>query len=135
MKDLGDIANEIREFSNNIGNVIQQELTKLEPDIEELNREQLRQGKDASGKDNPKYKKSTGKTGNIKFHETGKFYKSLKADVRGNTIDLESTDPKAIWLNPWKGVLTTVGLSPLSMTKLGVMLTKAIEIRIKNIFK
>ena len=134
MKDLKDIANEIRAFSNDIGNIIDQELTKLEPDIEELNREQLRQGKDASGKSTPNYKPSTGKKGKIKFRETGTFYKSLKAEVKGGIIDLDSSDPKSKWLNPWKGILTTIGLSPASMTRLGVMLTKSIEIRIKNIF-
>jgi len=134
MKDLSDIANDIRAFSNDLGNIIDQELTKLEPDMEELNREQLRQGKDASGKDTPKYKKSTGKTGKIKFRDTGKFYKSLKAEVKGGVIDLDSSDPKSKWLNPWKGVLTTVGLSPISISKLSAKLTKSIEIRIQNIF-
>lgn len=135
MKDLKDIASDIRAFSNNLDSIIEQELVKLEPDMEELNREQLRQGKNASGGNNPKYKPSTGKKGKIKFKETGTFYKSLKADVRGSTIDIVSTDPKSKWLNPWKGVLTTIGLSPLSMSKLSAMLTKAMEIRIQNTFK
>ena len=98
MATVEEARDQFINLANNLESVVMEEVTKLEGDMAELNREQLRRGKDATGKDTPQYAKSTGKSGRIKFRETGKYYSGIKAEVKGKSINMTSTDPKVKYL-------------------------------------
>ena len=124
----------LKRLESEIGDLINETLSEHSKDMADLNRKQLAEGKDATGATNPKYK-SKGKRGPLKFRETGDYYKSIVAEVKGTKVDMKSTDAKAKYLDPYKGHGTrieTLGLSPDSITALRQPLTSTLIEKIKN---
>ncbi len=115
--DVSETKKKLEDFKRSLPTIVASILKDLAPQIEQMNRAQLAEGRDADGKKTPRYK-SRDKTGRIKFRDTGDYYRSINAEVRGQKLSLESQDKKEKYLNPWKGVIPTLGLSPQNMLRL-----------------
>ena len=77
----------------------------------DLNRGQLSEGLDANGNPNPNYAQSSKKSGRIKFKDTGKYTSGIKPLFDTDGFEMTSTDEKRAFLNPWKKVVETLGLT------------------------
>ncbi|MDC3237436.1 hypothetical protein OAT93_01745 [bacterium] len=77
----------------------------------DLNRSQLNEGLDANGKPTPNYAESSKKSGRIRFKDTGKYTEGIKPLFEGDGFQMTSTDEKRAFLNPWKKVVETLGVT------------------------
>lgn len=69
--------------------------------IEELNREQLRQGKRRDSTSLPNYVSNSRQPkapGVIKLEDKGKYYSEIMAAIKGGILDVTNDDPKSVFL-------------------------------------
>ncbi|MCH2217511.1 MAG: hypothetical protein MK076_05445 [Flavobacteriales bacterium] len=113
--------NRLISLSNSVEKITIEEIRKESKLISDLNRDQLMKGIDAFGNPTPEYSESSkkkGKRGRIKFFDTGDYQKAIKPVFDNEGIDIESTDFKNAFLNPYKKVIETLGLTNESIIQL-----------------
>lgn len=112
------------------------EIKKESALIEQLNRNQLMSGINADGGDMPKYKQGSKQPqapGKIKLFDTGAFQRGIKASFDNEGIDMNSTDFKNAFLNPYRKAIETLGLTDNSIEELQEKILPRIIKRLKAI--
>jgi len=121
----------VKNIQSSIEKIAKEEIEKQAGLIERLNRSRLAKGIDAEGNATPKYaanSKAPKAPGNIKFLDSGDFYADIQAkfDNAGLTVDSSK-----FFLDPFRGTVETLGLSPDDIEKLiNVVIPKIVK-RIK----
>lgn len=135
--------NAIEETISRIENMIRMapiiavEEFKKEADLmAQLNRDQLMSGTDALGNSTPTYvsnSKAPQAPGKIKFFDKGDFQQGIKSLFSSEGIEMTSTDFKNKFLNPYKKVVETLGLSPRSVEEVQIVVLPRIINRLRKL--
>jgi len=133
MNAIEEVVNRLISWTKQIEKIIIEEIKKESDLIAQLNRGQLMSGTDAFGNPTPVYAPSNKKRGNMNFKLTGDFQRGIKAKFDNKGIDMESTDFKNAFLNPYKKAVETLGLTEESILELQEVILPRIIKRLKSI--
>lgn len=102
----------MQDMLKNVEHITIAELEKNPNALAEMNREQLMSGINADGGSMPNYAASSKKSGKINLLDKGPFQAGIKPMFDDQGMDMISTDSKTSFLNPFRQVINTLGLTP-----------------------
>lgn len=114
------IQDQIKVLENMLKNVEQITINELEKNpnvLAEMNRDQLMSGVNADGGSMPNYAESNKKSGKINLFLKGDFQRGITPMFDDQGMDMISTDGKASFLDPFRKVINTLGLTDANKDK------------------
>lgn len=132
---FGELSRRLQSLNRGmLVDMIEEILEPMTDEIEEMNREQLREGERSDGSFLPNYSYNTtqrnpNKQGRIKLLDTGAFYKSIFAAANLGILEIDAKDSKTELLKSEYGELI-VGLHPTNMNDLIKRIAEQLKIRV-----
>ena len=108
----------LKKLRDSVEQIAITELEKNPSNLVKMNREQLMNGIDADGGDMPNYADSNKKkSGKINLFDTGDFQRGIEPIFSDDGVDMISADSKAWFLDPFREVINTLGLTDENIDK------------------